>query len=509
MLAAVLFCVGRDIIPIFHLKTKITDPNATSSILGYRNFSDDEKAAILGRKTPDKALAEFQTAPGPVTRSAYIFALVEKNDPATGELEKALEEAVAAEPDNAVYFLMLSKVVAERAVDREANGDIKIKDRALFDRAMNIYLTGAEKSAMHTYIEERNAAGGELVKPDGTFTGWLMWFSHRIQLKLPHFSQLRAAVNNAKAYTGILLSENDPRAEIFINSFPKVARLVAEDDTSTLIGQLVAQRINDTPASLSAELEAAGYKNAAEEMQRRRNAHEDILRNWKQNDEQRKIIVEKGGILSELLLWGVIPVDDERQFLPERRFSGAAVANFILLFEELLIFAVIVAMALYLVFRHRGIYLMILPGKKYLQLALFGVVIPLVLWQILDFVLCRTVRFPVATVVNILAMTVMTSWFIILAVKMLKKRHLQLNGVKIGRPILTANMIVLLTGMMALQTMLMRPWLEAVRKTAMAEDTLIFHGKLITPAEDEAAMRLRSQLLDEFNRQIANPVKLQ
>ena len=91
----------------------------------------------------------------------------------------------------------------------------------------------------------------------------------------------------------------------------------------------------------------------------------------------------------------------------------------------------------------------------------------------------------------------------------MKKRHLQLNGVKICRPLLTANMIVLLTGMMVIQTMLMRPWLEAVRKNAMAEDTLIFHGKSLTPAEDEATMRLRSQLLKEFDRQIANPVKLQ
>ena len=404
MLAAVLFCVGRDIMPIFFLNADAPNLHAIRSIAGYRNFSDDEKAAILCRKTPEKALAEFQAAPGPVTRSAYIFALATKNDPASGELEKALEEAVAAEPDNAFYFLMLSKAVAERAVDREANGDIKIKDRALFDRAMNIYLTGAEKSAMHTYLEERNAAGGELVKPDGTFSGWLMWFSHRIRLQLPHLSQLRAAANNAKAYTKILLSENNPRAEAFINSLPKVARLVAKDDTSTLIGQLVARQIDDTPAELSAELEAAGYKSVAEEMLHRNDVNEAIrLKTWS-SDEQRKIIFARGGIHARLLLGNFFGAD-AKSLLPERRFSAAAVANFILLFEELLIFAVIVVMTLYLAFRHRGIYLMILPGKKYLQLALFGVVIPLVLWQILDFVLCRVARFPIATAVNILAMT--------------------------------------------------------------------------------------------------------
>jgi len=176
---------------------------------------------------------------------------------------------------------------------------------------------------------------------------------------------------------------------------------------------------------------------------------------------------------------------------------------------EAAVVAVIAILAVIFVFRHRGVYLMVLPGRTYLKLLVFGAVVPLAVWTVFSYVLyrnpmtCGTASFWSASVLTACAI-----WFTVLAVITLARRYRKLNGIRIPFPLLNGNLIVLLAGFVAVSTILMRPCLDLVRARAMKEDRMVFYGKVFTPAEDKATAVLRDGQIKILEEQVKQPIVL-
>ena len=101
------------------------------------------------------------------------MALIAGEDAAPDVVEDELSAAVAAEPDNALYDLLLSARLCRRAVETEIDPNVKdpfyvVKDRKLFDRAMACYLSGIKKPHLRTYLAEINAPASAMFPGDGT-----------------------------------------------------------------------------------------------------------------------------------------------------------------------------------------------------------------------------------------------------------------------------------------------------------------------------------------------------
>ncbi|MEA4863717.1 MAG: hypothetical protein AB7F40_12170 [Victivallaceae bacterium] len=529
VLASVFFCVSRDTLGGIVISSNLISnvPTTDARYTARFNFAmrvagrpvlTDEQCEKLMSRRPSLADAKtaFERDQTMARRMMYINLLYEENAP---QLEDELKAAIAAEPDNAFFYFMLSHDLFKEAVDVDHDGDTHsqvytVKDRKLLDQAMQYYLEGTRKPYMRLWLAEMYTPAGELIPTDGTVCGWLLQLSHTASLLLPHLAMLRADSREALWYAELLLKDKDPRAAEFLNGWKREALLLAQSDDLSYISQLVCGAIAKQPAEgeLPKLLRHAGYEPAAVELERQcAEARAPFLGIREMAKSQSELVKVDGGIVARVLLSPIALGNDltRNALWPERKFTMAVFSSVTLLALEGVVVILIAILAVIFAFRHRGAYLMVLPGRAYLKLLLFAVAIPLVVWMIFSYVLYRN-QLPCqkAWFWSFIVLVAYFIWFMVTAVITLVRRYRKLNGRPIRFALLIGNMIVLMAGFIAINTVLMRPILQAVQTQAMEEDRMVFYGKGFTPAEDRATAMLRDSQVKVLKELIKQPIRL-
>ena len=528
VLASVFFCVSRDLLGGMLISSAImTDHldhasarqklNWAMLLSGRPDFSDEQYRALCCRMAaPAELRAAFEKSSTALNCEKYILALMCSQDVSPDEYERALRVAIEVEPDNALYYFLLCHRLFAQAVTVGGSKDggdtcYTVKDRKLLDQSMRYYLEGTAKPYMRMRLSEIYIPGRELFPDDGTFSGWLLQLTHTASWPLPYLSPLREVSREALWYAELLLNERDPRAKEFLNGRTREALLLAKSDDPTLITQLGAPAILGVPNDISAALHEDGYGRIADELARQEAAarapHRKIRGDRESNFAQ---IKARGGICGAILLRGLGSGFTREQLWPERKFTMAASNNLMLMGMEVAVVGLIAVLVVVFAFAHRGVYLMVLPSRTYLRLLVFGAALPLAVWMLCTYALYRA---PLAVNWVLLwsccMLAVYLVWFMVLAVLVLAKRYRRLNGLRLPFRLLIGNLIVLLAGFVAVNTLVMRPWLGWMQTQAMREDRVVLHSSnAFTPAEDNVVAVLRDEQIKVLEALVKQPIML-
>ena len=125
---------------------------------------------------------------------------------------------------------------------------------------------------------------------------------------LPYLAQIHEGAKVASYYGELLVAENDPRADEFLNGWKRQSLLMAESDDRTLIMQLVAASVARRQApKLVDALRKHGDEKAAAELARQADEAGNLRRvDWpwiapKSRDSDYKMVEDHGGWLNVAL----------------------------------------------------------------------------------------------------------------------------------------------------------------------------------------------------------------
>ena len=379
--------------------------NSFLLLAGRPRLNSEEYRMLSGIPAPLAELkVELENTPNPVNRARYIMALIADKNAAPDAVEDELAAAVAAEPDNALYDLLLSERLCRRAVEQTGYGKdtvYTVKDRKLLDRAMACYLSGIEKPHLRTYLAEIYAPNMAMFPNDGTFTGWSLKLMAASNWLLPHIFPMCRSGEIASYYTELLVAENDPRADEFLNGWKRQSLLMLESDDPTDTMEWGAESVarEQSPMLVDA-LREHGDEKAATELARQADEagtirRADLLQYCAQSSP--KIAIENyAGRCRELSLAELTATPESQSScrglaqLAVRVVALAASDTVALAVMELLAAVMMLVLAFDFWADHRGAYMMVLPGRSYLKLLLFGVILPLVLWQVWSHICSET-----------------------------------------------------------------------------------------------------------------------
>ena len=229
-------------------------------------------------------------------------------------LEQEIRRGEKLDPDNARYNYLLAALMADMSSeiedvssdDDEEKMVLKIKDRALLDRAMAEMLKGGKKPFMDTYSTRMLTLRFAELPEESSMTERLARMAFASGMFLPDVTKHRSVARTSSEYARLLIKEGKPKEAIpYLEAWHPLTQKAFENG-STLIEALVAFTIARTASNNAAVLEEIGEPERAAKVRACGEAVSAVLRAYRarMRDEGSNInemITKHGSIMQTML----------------------------------------------------------------------------------------------------------------------------------------------------------------------------------------------------------------
>lgn len=334
-----------------------------------------------GQKTTwEKACFEADPE-NPMFTAHYALSLIPADMNRWGEKERTeylrvLGRGRRIDPDNALYdYLEADLALRTALVAGKKDGEYEITDRAALDRSMKLYLAGLRKPFVRIYAMDLPTEVSRLLNPDNDYLGMLERISIYASAPLSFLNRERWLTKTSLFYAETLQREGKTaEAEPYFRAWRQFIPQMQKFDSKTLIEVLVHYnciKIHQESA------EKRGDKAEAETLAK----IYAPMKHWKeQKDPNVELLQKHAGVLSAILLPALREEIPLKELGPERRLSylvldlaGLAALSLLLAACILILTAAVLAARL----AGNRPFLLLLPGKAYLRVLLWGIAVPI------------------------------------------------------------------------------------------------------------------------------------
>ncbi len=517
------------------------NPALSSSFLtSFVSFSKRGRQDIRDVEfPPDKAKKTYEEhIDDPVYRINYLLSFYArkdwKNDPEKrAYLTLELKRARELEPDNACFSYLLADIELSDAVKVQSNGTkqpptIQILNPEAFERGMAEVKRGLTQKYLKTYFAEILQLKLGPYKPDKDLIDVIQEFSisagmfiHSLQpiSKLPY---LMAYYGNQRARA------NDPAsADLFLNGYKTLGKQVNENACTLVEVLKISGYASDMGKILPEIYNSLNRPDLAQEaeqqlaiMKQPRLDFKASLDKYSENN--RKMLVERAGILTSLFtpMFGA-PITGE-DLRPELKVSYNLVdATVLAIAGTAATLLILFVLFMWLVFRRKNCYIILLSGKESAKYLLWGIICPLLIFLLItriDVISGRDYSLQVNNIRLIIQyvylLLLMPLWSICYYLRLLRRHYRKANGSKLPFNLGLGNLIPALVVLLLFTGGILRPLLRAEQKHYIRQEGHILWKENENPTNFTRSEALAVEELKKRNREALNeilkhPVKLE
>ncbi len=502
----------------------------------FRQFTDpqhrdhpsvDKEFAVLElRKDREKARRIYEAhRDDPVYRMAYLASEVVYGNKASDALVAELEKVRELEPDNAMYSYLLGnmklrgtfEVKYHKGTGPDSKMELRINDQAKFEQAMKEIGRGLRQPHFTTYTAEgiRRRVGMPVANKD-----------------ILDMLQQRLVAGTTNIYTNTLTSEMGTlmsfyggqladkgelnEANLFLNGYKTLGAQLNEDAVFMFDEILISRMIKQTKNILPGTYRRLGRPELAVEAAKQLDRADAVARNFNakqklQKVEYREVTEKRSGLVSGPFLGWLPPGVTAADLRPDLNIHYNLLDLQALAAMEVLISIVLgLFLLIWLIFCSRRSHLILMRGRDYGWILLWGIAVPLALYFLItrvDIISGRdysmTVNFARWIAQAAYLVILFPVWALAVYMRRLRRYSIKVTGAKLTTSLALGNSLPMFAVILLCAGVVLRPYLYLEQKYNLKKDRMIWvdseHPTTLIGHEPQVVNQLKQQYRAVFS----------